>query len=227
MPNIFLSSLPYTDEGEKLILSKEEEDNCKVVYRIKDSKTAVFHGLWNSEIDYSDEFVIVPFKSTYVGLTAEIYPVGTSFANVIGSSKDVSTTGESWISVLRKAYHNRNLKCCTDGFIYSSREKNDTPYLDEVVCPQKICGQWYYPKVKPFQCQGDTVGGHIIINAKEASEFIGEQVLMLPICSGHNIAELNSSKFGVGYYMRLKENMQAAVLNGYISLPDDYSENLK
>ena len=224
MPNVFLSTLPSTEEGAKLVLSETEEYYCKVVYRIKDSTTAVFHGLWDPDTDYSDEYVIVPFKSTYIGLTSKIYPAGTRFANIINSSRDVSSTRDSWIRVLRKAYGDPDLSCCTDGNIYKSKnpaDLSDTPYLGEVCCPEKRDGRWTYPKVIPFSCHGLTVGGHIIVNETNAAEYEGTEVLMLPICNRHNISELDSHRFGVGYYMLLRADMRAAVLSGYIHLPNE------
>ncbi len=67
MPNIFLSTLPSTEEGAKLELTEEIEQNCKVVYKLTDDGGAEFFDLWNPETDYSDEYVIVPVMPMRTG----------------------------------------------------------------------------------------------------------------------------------------------------------------
>lgn len=209
--NNFLKHLPVTAAGANLKLTEEQENLCRVVYRNTEENRYIFFELWKPEKEYSGEFVIVPLRSVYKGITAP-YPAGTRFANIIGSSHDNRPVGK-WIEVLQQHFpaSYRTDICCTDGFIYDSTTVTDQPYLGEVT----IFGH----RVQSFQCGGSICGGHILANATNASEVVpGSEILLFPICTNHNIACLNTHQWGAGFYMRLAAPMIGARMKGYLKL---------
>jgi hypothetical protein len=82
MAGLFLNNISPTEEGAELVLSKEQEEYCRVVYKLDEEKNGIFYGLWNPDEDYSDEYVILPLRSVF----KETRPLskGTHFANIIG-----------------------------------------------------------------------------------------------------------------------------------------------
>lgn len=211
MPNVFLDSCPYTEEGAKLQLTAEQEEKCRVVYRLDDKGGAVFSELWNPEKEYSDEYVIVPLRSSFKGVTKTKFKAGKEFANVEGSSGDPRPAGfKSWIEILR-SNGITTCTCCATNAIY---DPNTNKSIDDDV--------WYYdngqPTKAPFKCNTRMVGGHVLIGSKNsASVFPGSPVHLLPICDCHNITQVTESgHFGAGYYMKLGRNTQAVELANYL-----------
>lgn len=212
MPNVFLDSCPYTEEGAKLQLTAEQEEKCRVVYRLDDKGGAVFSELWNPEKEYSDEYVIVPLRSSFKGVTADPFRAGTVFANMIGSSKDPRPAGfEYWIDILRNNGIDAR-SCCATNAIYDPNTN------------QRITADvWYYDNGQttkaPFACNTRMDGGHVLIGSKNsASVAPGSTVRLLPICHRHNITQVSQfGHFGVGYYMKLGRDTQAAELINYLN----------
>ena len=204
-------NMPATVEGTKLQLTKEQEERCRVVYRkTKDEKGAYFEDLWNPDMSYADEFIIVPLKSIYGGVT-DILPVGKNFANVAGSTNDPKPPGyKYWIDFLR---YNQDLKgldvksCCAElDIIYKGNSQ------DEIV-----------KDTEGFRCGGNTVGGHVILDATNSSTVVSDgtgTVHLLPICNHHNIFNYGNERSGKGYYMKLNREMRAVILNNYFTLPE-------
>ncbi len=206
MPNIFLNSLPHTDFGAKLELTAEQEEKCRVVYKVSESdpNKYVFDSLWNPDEDYSDDCYIVPLRSTYVGLSEE-YAAGTCFANVIGSTPD-SRYSVSWIEVIRRAYatdrSNYNCStCCAQNLVFD--DKNNQPF--NIDCDTTICG------------------AHVLMGETKSREVDeGGDVFLLPLCNNHNTYNKNNETYnwGSGYYMQLNRPMKAVKLSGYMKDPE-------
>lgn len=190
MPNIFLNTLPFTEEGKGLELSEEIERDCKLVYRLDKDGGALFYGAYSPERDYDDEYVIVPFRSVYGGITEQL-PIGTHFANIIGSSHDPNPYG-SWIQLLAFIFGAQYAaNCCTDGNIYSNN----------IILANNVCGN-------------RMVGGHIIFGDNTDYAAQGNAVYMLPICSNHNV---RTPRQPGNCYMILNASIPAVVLNGYLT----------
>ena len=193
-------------------MTAEQEEKCRVVYRLDDKGGAVFSELWNPEKEYSDEYVIVPLRSTFKGVTETTFSAGTVFANMIGSSKDPRPAGfKYWIDILR----NNGIdacSCCATNAIYD-------PGTERII----TAAVWYkdYGRTinATFACEGSIDGGHVLIGSKNsASVAPGSTVRLLPICHRHTITQLSQSKrFGVGYYMKLGRDTQAAELINYLN----------
>ncbi len=64
--------LPFTEEITGLELSEKSERNCKLVYRIAKGGGVLFYGAYSPERDYGDGYVIIPFRSVFGGITAQI-----------------------------------------------------------------------------------------------------------------------------------------------------------
>jgi hypothetical protein len=207
---IFLNNAPHTEKGAKLKLTAETEENCRVVYKRNDEGGAVFYGFWDSEADYTDEYVILPVKSTYKDISRE-YPTGTAFANVEGSSHDTKPSGYSWIGYFQACMVDEGdyvvNECCA--------ENGKVWYYDD---------QQYDSYKRPCDDDDILVGGHIMPpeNPAESDELpnrtgeLGENsdVYLLPICQRHNLHGISGSH-GAGYYMKLRHAMKAVILQGY------------
>lgn len=220
MAGRFLMDLAHTEHGAKLELTREQEENCRVVYRRseKEPDTYVFDSLWNPDADYSDEHIIVPLRSTYKGLSEE-YDEGTCFANIIDSSRDPKYPGSrypvSWIEVLRRAYRKDGESYCAE----SCCAKLNTIYSSK----------YPYKEVGGFACTNHglpdpkneiyIVGAHVMMEAKQAQRINkGDNVYLLPLCDEHNRSDI-CGNWGVGYFMELGRPMKAAILEGYMNDP--------
>jgi hypothetical protein len=213
---IFLNNAPFTEEGAKLQLTAEMEETCKVVYKLDDKGGAVFAELWNPEAEYTDEYVVMPIKSTFKEVGDE-YPAGTTFANVEGSSQDPNHECP-WIRLINQQIGGEHdcLSCCAeDGIIYN--------YDDEEIAID-ACNGWFdenHGQYGKFKC---LVGGHTMppvdgVLPKETGELpAGSDVYLFPICNRHNTHGIGYGT-GAGYYMKLRHNMKAIILEGYLQTP--------
>ena len=197
--------IPFTKEGGKLDLTQEEEHGCKVVYRkTEDVGIYNFYDLWNPERDYTDEFVILPLRSTYDGTVK--YGENQIFANIIGSNEDPNHSASSWISLFSKADPSIPCDTCvTDGKFYNP-----------------INGE-SYSKTKngsDCECSPSMVGGHILLNQKDAAKANpGDTVYLIPICKHHNSYVCgNGSGNGTGFYMKSKNSGYCIKLKNYLRL---------
>lgn len=194
----FLTHTEHTEEGAKLILTEEQEKNCRVVYRRSEENPEhfVFAGLWNPEAEYPDDHVIVPLRSVYDGLSKE-YQAETVFVNVVGSSKDPRPSDvKSWIELIKS-----KLSGYTVGTCCAKRNKNYDIKTDQ--------------EIRMTCTDGGTnvVGGHVLIETKNPRpENEGGHVWLLPICKAHN----TGAEGGAGYYMKLGRAMKAVGLKNYL-----------
>ena len=204
-------NLPATVEGAKLQLTKEQEANCRVVYRkTQDEKGAYVADLWNPDTSYTDEFIIAPLRSVYDGLTDPL-DIGTNFANVEGSSSpkpDPKHSVTSWIALIREVLSDPVESCCAEP---------DTIYIgdsQDAIVPTP-------EGKKDFTCHGILVGGHVILYAKNSRTVDeGGNVHLLPICNAHNVSSYNQRGTGGGYYMKLARQMKAVKLKEYMKLSE-------
>ena len=205
---IFLKNAPPTEEGAKLDLTAEMEENCKVVYKMDGEGGAVFAEHWNSQTEYSDEYVILPVRSAYYGITQREYTRGEAFANVEGSTSDPCHGATSWIQLLIKnlgQYYDCTTCCAQNGYInlYNDSQKRIDACNDNV----QLVGGHIMP---PYNANEDLYPRSGTLNR-------GNYLVMLPICNRHNTHYETGT--GAGYYMRLRRNMRAMILSGYLQAP--------
>lgn len=196
-------TLPSTKEGEQLKLTPEQEKLCKVVYRKhkEEDNSYVFHEIWNPDVDYSNDYIILPVRSTFGGTTP--YTPTQPFANIIGSTKDPHPpgSGSSWLDLFR-ANKIPCDQCVTDGYFYDQKD---------------LKGKTYY---KDYSCGGGMVGGHVVADFYNDSPKIGSTVYLIPICHNHNSCSTDySGNPGSGFYMLPKSIGTAIILTNYFQLP--------
>lgn len=214
MAGRFLTNLAHTEHGAILELTEEQEDKCRVVYRRSEEKPDIyiFDSLWDPDVDYSDEHIIVPLRSTYDGLSDE-YKAETCFTNVQGSNSDKKYPkippmqyDFSWIEIIRRAYaangeNYSTTSCCAEqGRIYRFGRKT----------PEKI------------SCSDRMHGAHVLMEVNNTN-IAGPHttVYLLPLCSEHNTHSLSgTATWGTGYYMKLGCAMKAVKLRGYMQNPE-------
>ncbi|MDR0461593.1 MAG: hypothetical protein LBH62_09280 [Nitrososphaerota archaeon] len=195
----FLNDLPPTKEGAKLNLTSEQEEKCKAVYKKDDKGGAYFAGLYNPEVEYSDEYVIVPLKSIYKGITAITYATNTCFANIEGSSYDRNKSGGTWLSVVLSYLPSVRYDC------YATQDLVYDPVTNMPITAFRGCSP------------NDYVGGHILLGTNQSGAVApGNDVHLLPICRNHNIAHFAGHPVGGGFYMKLKYATKAVIFEGYL-----------
>lgn len=232
----FLDNYPTSEECANLVLTEEQEKNCRVVYKLDDEGGACFDGFWYPKAEYSDEYVIVPIRST--GCTVvTLYPSSPfaavkSFANVIGSGEDHLIDSKWWIELWSEKCNGgvRPNACSSDGKFYAKSGRSET-LLKDVIFPyyNEAERKWNYP-VSTADCSPSLVGGHILVNAEAASTAPrgSGTVHIIPICSKHNIAIAEPGRsFGTGFYMKLGGVTSALKLKGYLNGVADHLEVFK
>ena len=222
----FLDNYPVSEDSN-LLLTKEQEDSCRVVYKLDEKGGAYFHELWDPDKEYSDEHVILRLRST--GGTRALILQDTKFVNVIGSKKDTLPEGKSsWIGFWREITRpdpNEKIQCCTDNKYYCMGRYGETVL-------QKI----YYPifgndgKIKDYDnidaiCSGKIIGGHIRKGVESREE---DPVYLVPICTNHNICcIMERYHIGSGFYMKSNKDTPAIKLEGYLNNVQTYIDQLK
>lgn len=223
----FLDNYPVSEESANLVLTEEQEKNCRVVYKLSEDENdrgAYFAGLWEPDKTYSDEYVILPLKATG-GEKVELSKNNVDcFANVIGSKGDTLPNNfkywiSFWMNVTEQPYPT---SCCTDGNFYYINNKG-------IECKfNKIKVQNNEVNAKCSTDERHRNGGHIIINAKSAATALpNSSVYIVPLCTNHNIGYAGDCSWGEGFYMKLKENTPAVKLKGYLVNIKDHIEALK
>jgi hypothetical protein len=203
MPKNF-RMLEATPEGRELELTPEMERDLHVVYKWDDDhKGGYFAGLYNPETTYSDDYFIAPLRSVYGGLSP-VYQIGTTFANIIGSSRPNAdpfpSNYKTWIKLIEDALgETAASSCCAE--------------------KDKIHKSPGITSSDEFSCGGVIVGGHVALNVTSAQKPVEDgsaTVYLLPICNCHNTHQMTPSKgVGIGYYMQLSIATKAVILNRY------------
>ena len=221
----FLDNYPVSENCGSLELTEEQEKNCRVVYKLDDEGGAYFSGLWDPDVEYSDEYVIVPLRST----GGKVNTIGwkTCFANVIGSKDDPKPPGQtSWISYWKSLTGESGSSCSTDGKFYYINRACEMSYT-KIFYPEEIDGQ-YEDTLVMAECSKTIVGGHTIIAKAANTVPPGGKVYIIPICDKHNLCyPKRYSNWGTGFYMKLKKDTQAIELQGYLRNVKDYIDKLK
>lgn len=221
-------NLPFTEEGKKLNMTNELFEVCKVVYQKVPSNNDEtsdntvndyrFKSLYNPDIDYSDECIIVPFQSVF--LKIELWKKGDIFCNVIGSSDDKGhyddekTKKIPWNILLenelKKIHQNLDWSCQAEtNKFYRSGDNYLFEYINENDDPK-------------YKCTNSIVGGHVLKEEKTPRELAeGSQVYIIPICKHHNsvaVPDENGKTYGngSGFYMKTRKDTYVLVMTGYI-----------
>ncbi len=227
----FLDNYPVSEKSSDLVLTEEQEKYCRVVYKLDEKGGAVFSELWDPEAKYSDEYVIVPFRST--GGTLEAVGVGTPFANVLGSSADPLPSGQSswlkyWLNLMNIS--GWYTECSTDKSFYYINGNGQEQKHQNILYPKKNA-QGYRENVNADarSCYGGLVGGHVILNATEANTVPENcSAYIIAICDKHNVSHTSSGSWGEGFYMRVgKEHLGAIKLENYLNGIREYLEEHK
>lgn len=220
----FLDNYPVSEKGSDLILTEEQEKFCKVVYRLSDDENddgAYFAGLWNPDLEYSDDYLILPLRTT--GLEPQPVTIlkNTCFANVIGSGKDNfpekyfnEIRKRCWLTLWKRKTGSEFLhECTTDGNFYYRDWNGQECILNGIFMPDQKNSQ--APCCSP---RDNMRGGHVIVGATAAAEVAPtKKVWIIPICHNHNVASsVSGGRFGTGFYMKLKADTKALVLIGYL-----------
>lgn len=219
----FLNNYPHTDEGAKLELTQEQEDFCKVVYKLDNEGGATFAGFWNPAKEYSDEYAVVPIRSIYCG--TDPIQSNTEFANVLGSSSDSIPEGyKYWLKLwVDKANEGKPYRdcCCTDHSFYSPA--NNTKYTSVYYDVWNNDLHRWDKTNATANCSGNLVGGHIIKSKSSSSPSTGDDVYILPICDKHNRAHITEKGgWGDGFYMIAARRITAVKLMYLLKNVNDY-----
>ena len=110
---IILKNAPKTEEGRRLNLTKEQEEQYRIVFRFdKDTKKLANVEPWSAEGKYDNHCIIASLSSTYYNIVK--FPNQYGFRNVVGSSIDPNPYGGSWLGVIRLVYDVLQIPCRTD-----------------------------------------------------------------------------------------------------------------
>ena len=179
-------SLPDTLQGTDLILTEEQEEICKVLYRNINDNLYEFAGFYDPEVpnkEYPDGLIALSVKS--VLRDVRYLNAGTRIWNVVGSTGDpwYSNLHPIWVDIweneLRKRHYPHIRKC------YVEARPN-------VKCPNM-----------------SIYGGHVVLT-NDTSPGYGDDntVYIVPICSSHNNRHNTNA-------MILSEGVWALVLDKY------------
>lgn len=217
----FLDNYPVSDNCADLVLTEEQEKYCRVVYKLDDKGGAYFSGPWDPDEEYSDEYIIVPLRSTQARL-GQALGSGTIFANAIGSNNDPRPKeyrkNEPWIQIWEKVTNYSGARfCCTNGKFYDSGTASETEISVKYGGSVSDC----------TSIQSRIVGGHVILGKAADRPSQGASVYLLPICNCHNIASSPGRSSGCGFYMKLSAQTVPVILDGYMIDARKYIEELK
>lgn len=227
----FADSYPVLGKSANLALTEDQEKYCRVVYKLDDKGGACFTELWNPSVEYSDEYVIVPIRSSDAAV--ETVAQGTKFANVKYSTRDPypqkykdpdhpekNNWMHLWILLTKSGFVEN---CSTDGRFYYIDKDGTERTLSKIYMPQKSVPQ------NAQCCVRDMRGGHVLLNATIAERALeNAAVYIIPICNNHNVASnIQGGDWGTGFYMRLKEDTKALILTGYLHGVKKYLKEFK
>ena len=188
---IILKNAPKTEESRKLNLTKEQEEQYKIIFRFDaNKKELVSIEPWSAEGKYDNYCMIGPLSSTFAG-TEELTP-NVQLRNVQDSTEDPKPYGSSWIGVIKLVYDVYGIrydfsKCCLKGYHYNRSSGVATRIDDHFTCVR-------------------TLGGHICGNIANPSFRVLETFGLLPICYAHNSISENP------YYFLTEINVTAVIM---------------
>jgi hypothetical protein len=204
---IILKNAPKTEEGRKLNLTKEQEEQYRIVFRFdKDTKKLANIEPWSSEGIYDNHCVIASLSSTYSNIVK--FPNQYGFRNVVGSSVDPNPYGGSWLGVIRLVYDVLQIPCrtdicCLDPYHYDAAG-NQTPV--------------------PNHGNSNIIGGHMVEWNMDPVYGDLQYFLLLPICQAHNNPSQNPYYFktnGAIVAVLMKSSLyDPAVRKALLSLAD-------
>lgn len=193
---IILKNAPKTEEGRKLNLTKEQEEQYKIVFRFDANKKELVNiEPWSAEGKYDNYCVIGPLSSYYYK-TIDIEAT-YRVRNVIGTKDDENPYG-SWIGIIELIYAYKGVKydfkrCCLDNYHYRNWQG---PEQEEEIKDHRKC------KV--------IIGGHMTDNLANYDFKNLEYFLLLPICQIHNNPAQND------FYFKTDEPMWAVVMQKHM-----------
>lgn len=207
---ILLKNVPMTEEWNNMKLHEDVENRIKEQYQVVYKKSSeddkwCLYDLYNKDISYDDDFVIMPVGSVCHGI--QFVNKDTPFVNVIGSTGDKIPMGNSWIDLMHRVYEACEIderlleSCCTNGNYYiTNRIQNGIIW-----------------NIENSYCHTEIVGGHVLLN-QFISEYSleGDRVFMLPICRTHNTRSFGGSGTGSGFFMVTKCDIWALVLDRFL-----------
>ena len=210
-------NLPFTEEGKKLNMTNELFEVCKVVYQKVPSNNDEtsdntandyrFKSLYNPDIDYGDDCIIVPFQSVFLDI--DYWKKGTIFCNVIGSSDDKGHDENNKKMSWHKLCDTNNIAwhChAEEGKFYRSSDNHIFNKFDD----------------SKYTCINSIIGGHVIKDETTPQELvIGDNVYIIPICKHHNsvaVPDENGQTYGngSGFYMKMRDDSYVLVMSGYL-----------
>lgn len=224
----FLDDYPVSENCANLVLTGEQEKNCRVVYKLDDEGGAYIFEPWDPEAKYSDEYVVFPIKST--GARSVPLHAATMFANVMGSGSDPKVGGKSWLKLwVDVANGGKGVSSCAanDKFYYMNGTVESTH--DNIIYPKFIASLNRRQDTRESAvCGGSLVGGHVIVNATSAA-YVPQDglVYIIPICDKHNVSHTSGKNWGEGFYMKLSSSITAVELEGYQPAVRAYIEEFK
>lgn len=178
-------SLPYTLQGGKTILTAEQEETCKVIYKNTKDDLYEFVGFYDPDTpdkDYPDGLIALSVKS--VLRDVQYIDQNTGVWNVIGSSGDswYGNTHPNWIQIWENELHARNHPHVRKCYVENSAGIN---------CNTHLCG------------------GHMVLTNNTSPAYGSDNtVYIIPICNAHN--NRNNTK-----RMVVSEGVWALVLDKY------------
>lgn len=205
---IIFKNAPKTEEGRRLNLTKEQEEEYRIVFRFdKGTKKLANIEPWSAEEKYDNYCAIAPLSSIYDGPQGfdRINPI----RNVQGSDNDKNPYCNSWLTVIRVVYgvwkkdYNTHV-CCLD----CNRYKN--------------VGGKEVAELVPNHGKTVIGGGHVIgLDAESADFYRLPYFYLLPICQSHNNPSQNAYYFrttGFIEAVKMKNtlialNLRSALLN--------------
>lgn len=177
---IILKNAPKTEEGRRLNLTKEQEEEYRIVFRFdRETKELVNIEPWSTEGKYDNYCAISPLTSTFAG-TEDLDP-NVQLRNVQDSTDDPKQYGSSWIGIIKLVYDVYGIRydfsrCCLKGYHYN-RSSGVATRIDD-----------HFTSVR-------TLGGHICGNIPNPKFSVLETFGLLPICFAHNSVSENPYYF--------------------------------
>lgn len=191
---IILKNAPKTEEGRRLNLTKEQEEEYKIVFRFDANKKELVNiEPWSAEGKYDNYCAIAPLSSTYAGKVK--FPDQYGFRNVVGSEVDPKPYG-NWINVIKLVYDVFEIPCRTD-----------------ICCLDPYHYGGGDPAFVPGHGTTDIVGGHMVEWNMDPVFAKLQFFLLLPICQGHN------NKAQDPYYFKANGVVWAVVMKNTLYHP--------